>query len=206
MTDTQRFDQIAGTWDEDPARVRLARAVADAIAQQVPLTPAMDVLDFGCGTGLLTLAVQPHVGSVTGVDTSSGMLGVLQRKVQELALSSVATRLLQPADGYAFAGEYDLIISSMTLHHVAELAPLFERFRAHLRRGGRVALADLDLEDGTFHKPEVTDVYHLGFERAGLRAMLASAGFEDLVDSTAFVHHRNNRDYPVFLVTGRLPT
>jgi hypothetical protein len=71
-----------------------------------------------------------------------------------------------------------------------------------LRPGGRIALADLDREDGTFHSSDVTDVFHLGFDRADLKAQLAQAGFDDVSDTTAFVHHRNDRDYPVFLVSG----
>ena len=203
MTDTRRFDQVAATWDEDAGRVRLASAVADAIARQVGLAPTLDVLDFGCGTGLLTLALRPHVRSVTGADTSTGMLSVLERKVLEHGLKSVTTQLLRSADGYAISGDYDLVVSSMTLHHVADLAALFARFREHLRPGGRVALADLDREDGTFHDPDVTDVFHLGFERADLKTLLSEAGFDEPADTTAFVHHRAGRDYPVFLVSGR---
>jgi hypothetical protein len=67
-----------------------------------------------------------------------------------------------------------------------------------------VALADLDREDGTFHKPEITDVHHLGFERRAIRELLAAAGFDGLQDETAFVHRRNDREYPVFLITGRV--
>ncbi|MCX6543773.1 MAG: methyltransferase domain-containing protein [Acidobacteria bacterium] len=204
MIDTRRFDQVAATWDDDPKRVSLANAVADTIVRQVGLAAAMDVLDFGCGTGLLTLALRPNVRSVTGADTSTGMLSVLERKAREQALKLVTTWLLRPDDSYAFPGDYDLIVSSMTLHHVASLAPLFAQFRDHLRPGGRVALADLDREDGTFHRPDVTDVFHLGFDRADLKALLAQAGFDDLADATAFVHHRNDRDYPVFLISGRV--
>ncbi|MGE5198260.1 MAG: methyltransferase domain-containing protein, partial [Rhodospirillaceae bacterium] len=102
------------------------------------------------------------------------------------------------------AGTFDLITSSMTLHHVRDLPGLFRAFRALLRAGGRVALADLDREDGTFHEPEVTDVHHLGFDRAELRQLLSEAGFGELQDATAFVHRRKGREYPVFLVTGRL--
>ncbi len=203
MTDTRRFDQVAATWDEDAGRVRLASAVADAIASQVGLAPTMDVLDFGCGTGLLTLALRPQVRSVTGADTSTGMLSVLERKVLEQGLESVTTQLLRSADGYAISGDYDLVVSSMTLHHVADLAALFARFREHLRPGGRIALADLDREDGTFHSADVTDVFHLGFERADLETLLSEGGFDELADTTAFVHHRAGRDYPVFLVSGR---
>jgi len=132
------------------------------------------------------------------------MLSVLEKKVQRLRLESVATLLLRPDDGYDFKGEFDLVVSSMTLHHVADLTTLFARFHAHLRPGGRVAVADLDREDGTFHTPDVTDVFHLGFDRAELKAQLSHAGFDDLTDATAFVDRRNDRDYPVFLISGRV--
>jgi tRNA (cmo5U34)-methyltransferase len=204
MTDTRRFDQIAANWDADTARVRLANAVAEAIARQIALTPAMDVLDVGCGTGLLTLALQPFVRRVTGADTSQGMLDVLAGKLRDRSLNSVTTLLLRLDDGYALSGTYDLIVSSMALHHVSDLASLFARFHEHLRPGGQVALADLDREDGSFHTPDVTDVFHLGFDRHELKALLAAAGFDDLADTTAFIHHRNGRDYPVFLISGRV--
>jgi len=203
MTDTQRFDQVAGTWDEDPGRVALARAVADAIGCQVGPSASMDVLDFGTGTGLLALAVQPYVRSVTGADTSAGMLEVFERKVRALGLDAVRSCRLDRLESLSAAGTFDLIISSMTLHHVDDLAALFAQFRALLRNGGRLAVADLDTEDGTFHSPDVTDVHHLGFDRADLRAQLAAAGFEDLRETTAFVHRRHGREYPVFLISGR---
>ncbi|MCX6553236.1 MAG: class I SAM-dependent methyltransferase [Acidobacteria bacterium] len=203
MTDTQRFDEAAATWDEDANRVALARAVADTIPRQLGLLPTMDVLDFGCGTGLLTLALQPCVRRVTGVDTSPGMLGVLEQKVRDTGLTSVSTVLLRPEDGIAPAGQFDLIVSSMTLHHVRDLPSLFTQFRSHLHAHGSVALADLDREDGTFHKPEVTDVFHLGFDRREIRSLLEAAGFDDLQATTAFIHRRHGREYPVFLITGR---
>ncbi len=202
MTQTQRFDQEAATWDENPRRVRLAKAVAETIAKQVPLSGALEVLDFGCGTGLLTLKLQPSIGTITGTDTSPGMLEVLRQKVSDQGLDAVASFLLKPGDSYAIKGSYDLIVSSMTLHHVQDLASLFGQFREHLRAGGRVALADLDPEDGTFHG-DTEDVFHLGFERGEIKALLAGAGFVDLEDTTAYEVRRNSRDYPVFLITGR---
>jgi ubiquinone/menaquinone biosynthesis C-methylase UbiE len=202
MEGTQRFDQAAGTWDEDPGRVALAQAVAEQILQRLGPMPDAEVLDFGSGTGLLALALQPHVRRVTGADSSAGMLDVLEQKVRALGLDSVRTYRLDDAHPLAAAGPFDLIASSMTLHHVRDLPALFGTFRSILRPGGRVALADLDREDGTFHRPEITDVYHLGFERGDIRAQLLDAGFEDIQDATAFVHHRNGREYPVFLMTG----
>lgn len=45
------FDKEADAWDENPARVKLANDVADAIITQARPNRGMDVLDFGCGTG-----------------------------------------------------------------------------------------------------------------------------------------------------------
>jgi tRNA (cmo5U34)-methyltransferase len=184
--------------------VRLARAVADEIARQIHLSHDMDVLDFGCGTGLLTLALQPLVRSVTGSDASSGMLDVLRQKVQAQGLANVETILLDREVPLSLDARFHLIVSSMALHHVANLAPLFSRFHEQLEPGGRVALADLDREDGSFHE-DARDVFHLGFERSELQTLLAAAGFVGLDVTTATITRKENRDYPVFLITGRRP-
>jgi len=68
------FDKEATQWDENPARVRLASDVCAAISKSVPLNTSMRVMDFGCGTGLVTLGLAPLVGVMTGVDNSQGML------------------------------------------------------------------------------------------------------------------------------------
>jgi tRNA (cmo5U34)-methyltransferase len=124
--------------------------------------------------------------------------------VAALGLESVKAFRLGQGQPLEAAGTFDLITSSMALHHVRDLPALFSQFRSMLRAGGHVALADLDREDGTFHSPDVTDVHHLGFDRADLRAQLAAAGFEDLRDTTAHVHRRHGREYPVFLISGRV--
>jgi len=75
-----RFDRAAAEWDENPRRTALARSVAEAIIKAVGLHPAMQALEFGCGTGLVTLALAPHLGNLTAIDTSEEMLGVLRKK------------------------------------------------------------------------------------------------------------------------------
>jgi len=91
----------------------------------------------------------------------------------------------------------------MTRYHLRDPTALLSDFRSLLRSNRRVALADLDREGGGFHSPEITDVHHLGFERPEIRGLLSAAGFNAIKDATAFVHRRNDRDYQVFLITGR---
>jgi predicted TPR repeat methyltransferase len=203
MSGTGRFDQAAATWDGEERRVLLARGVTEAIVTRCALPADLDVLDFGCGTGLVALALRPLVKSVTGVDTSRGMLDVLERKVSEQGLDGVHAVLVSPELPLAVPGRFDLVVSSMALHHVADLAPLFARFRDHLHPGGRVALADLDLEDGTFHE-DATGVVHLGFERGAFAALLAAAGFVDVEVETATVTRKAERAYPIFLAIARV--
>ena len=56
MPGTEHFDQAAATWDLTERRVALAHAVVEAITARVRLFGEPSVLDFGCGTGLVTLA------------------------------------------------------------------------------------------------------------------------------------------------------
>jgi ubiquinone/menaquinone biosynthesis C-methylase UbiE len=97
-TEMRDFDKDAARWDEHPTRVRLGQDVASAIAHAVPLGPTMDVLDFGCGTGIVTLQLAASVASVTGVDSSQGMLEVLNAKIDRQGRKNVTTRRLHPGE------------------------------------------------------------------------------------------------------------
>jgi cyclopropane fatty-acyl-phospholipid synthase-like methyltransferase len=201
VSDTDRFDQAAATWDQEDRRVRLAREVAGAIATRIALSGEMRALDFGCGTGLVTLELAPKVGAMAGADTSSGMLDVLAEKARSLGLRVHLIPLDDTGTG-GLGGLYDLIVSSMTLHHIADAPALLQHFSRHLVPGGRVALADLDEEDGSFHE-DATGVHHRGFSRADFQHWLAVAGFSGIHLETVAHSVKGGRDYPVFLATAR---
>jgi tRNA (cmo5U34)-methyltransferase len=198
---TERFDRAATTWDLEDRRVALAHAVAESISVSVPLTQELSTLDFGCGTGLVTLALAPRVGPITGADTSPGMLETLAGKAGALGIP-LRLMLLNPAEIGGLGGPYQLIVSSMTLHHIADVPTLFRRFAQQLHPGGRVALADLDLEDGSFHE-DATGVHHMGFLREQIHSWLEEAGFHEIRLETATVSQKKGKDYSVFLATAR---
>lgn len=198
------FDKKAATWDENPTRVKLAEDVVHAIKQQVTLLPDMDVLDFGCGTGLLAMSVLASVKSVTGVDTSQGMLDVLEAKAKQQGLSNVYTRHLNPGD--RLPGAYDLIVSSMTFHHVENTESLLAQLFQTLKVSGKICVADLDLEPGTFHDDN-TGIFHFGFDRDALRNLFMKAGFSNVKATTATEIIKPNlkgelRPFTVFLMVG----
>jgi len=206
-TGKRDFDKEAAVWDENPARIKLAHDIGSAISDHVPLDTAMNVLDFGCGTGLLTLRLAPLVGSVTGVDSSRGMLEVLEAKIAAQNAANVRALLIDLDAGDTLTGNYDVITSSMTFHHMEKIASVLNQFHRCLVPGGYLCIADLDLEDGGFHGDR-EGVFHFGFDRALLHMALVEAGFDRIMFTTAAEvvksnSHGETRKFPVFLMTAQ---
>lgn len=202
---TSAFDARAQTWDDDPRRRNMAASIFAALEQAVPLRADMAALDYGAGTGLLALALAARVRRVLAVDASAGMLAVLAEKARAAGGVHVETLHADFAQDSLPAGPFDLVASAMTLHHVADVAGLLRKFCALLAPGGHVALADLDLEDGSFHGAGAAGVHHLGFDRAALARQLAAAGFADVRLADAALNEKNGRAYSVFLAAARKP-
>jgi ubiquinone/menaquinone biosynthesis C-methylase UbiE len=206
-TEKRNFDKEAPTWDQEPRRLKLAGEVARAIAEAVQPSLETNVLDFGCGTGLLTLQLQPLVGSITGIDSSQGMLDVLASKVKAQNLTNVRTRCLDLDKGDKLEGTYDLVVSSMTLHHIQDIASVLAQFSRVLRPAGHLCVADLDPDDGQFHSNN-KGVFHNGFPQSQLRQAFAQAGLVDVRYQTAAevakpVKGGEERLFTIFLMTGR---
>jgi ubiquinone/menaquinone biosynthesis C-methylase UbiE len=203
------FDGAAAGWDKEPMRVRLMKAVGEAIVREV--APARDttVLDYGCGTGLLGLYLLPYVRSVTGADNSPGMLEVLNRKIAEGGLSNMKAIRLDLAQDPAPDNRYHMIVTSMVLHHIADPDKTLRAFYKMLLPGGVLCLADLDTEPGTFHPAAaVGGVHHHGFDREELKKRLAQIGFSEAKAVTAVefskpVEAGGEEQFSIFLVTAK---
>ena len=200
------FDQAAATWDNQPQRVPLMRAIGEAIVREAHPAKTMDVLDYGCGTGLVSLFLLPYVRSVTGADSSPGMLEVLKRKIAEGHLDSMRAVLLDLEKDAVPVERYDMIVVSMAMHHIAEVDRVLKAFHAMLQAGGTLCIADLDTEPGTFHPAVAGTVYHLGFDRKAMKERLIGVGFTDPKDHTAVTFNKpvesgGEQTFSIFLIT-----
>lgn len=207
MTETPKrdFDKQAETYDQ-PHAVARADSIASAIRRQVPLTLSMDVMDYGAGTGLVSLALWPYVHSIRAVDSSRGMLSVLRQKVKDLGISNVKTLFCDFESDPLPDQKWDLIISAMTFHHIADVPALLRSMHGMLKPGGVLAVADLDTEDGDFH-PDLTGIRHFGFDREEVKRLFEDAGFGGIEVSTAHkickqVATGETKAFSVFLITG----
>lgn len=197
-----RFDTLAKEWDAAPHHVERTLDVAARIRERVPLS-GKRALEVGAGTGLLSFALAGDLAEIVAVDPSQGMVEALEGKIRSGGIANVrAARCGDDLSG--IDGEFDVAMLQMALHHIPDVDGFLSRMHDRIRPGGRLAIADLDSEDGTFHGPEVDDVHH-GFDRLDLVEKLAAAGFQALSVETVHSMRRavgnSVRDYPIFLVT-----
>lgn len=204
-----RFNQAADKWDENPRRVELAKAVAQAIMKQVPMNNQMMALEFGCGTGLISLELISKLKGVIALDSSEQMIAVLRNKAAEQNISNITTVCgdLTENPEELYGKTFHFIFSSMTFHHIMDTDGILAGLKTHLLPGGYLAIADLDKEDGTFHEDGTEKVHH-GFNREELKVKLEKAGFQNIHFETAHIMRKPNKEneikeYPIFLVTAQ---
>ncbi len=196
------FDKKAGTWDSDPVKIARARAVAEGIRANVPVTPGMTAFEYGCGTGLLSFALQPYVAHITLADSSSGMLAVLEEKIASSGIQNMSFTKLNLVTDPLPQEKYHLIYTLMTLHHILDTDKILRDFYMLLDRSSYLCVADLDKEDGSFHGSDFPG--HKGFDREELRQKAQRVGFQK-VDFTTIFHmakgeSQSRKTFPLFLM------
>ncbi len=163
---------------------------------------------LGVAPGLVSIEIAPLVKRLSAVDTSPEMLAVLQEKIGTFGITNIetsCTNLSASTESALNEQQFELIYSSMTLHHIDDTSAFLNSISALLSLGGIIALADLDLEDGLFHD-DPNEKVHYGFDRKALSALLNGAGLQVMSFETIYTFNKTNRAgiialYPVFLVT-----
>ncbi len=199
-----RFDTAASGWDTPP-RIEIAKNAFAAIRARGLVKEDAHVLDFGAGTGLLAIPLSETAREVIALDTSSEMLRVLQEKCATQHISNIRTIHADIFSPELEIGPFDLIVSSMTLHHVRDTRALLARFYELLVPNGYIALVDLDKEDGTFHSDN-EGVKHFGFDSETLISLAKTIGFSEV--SCEIIHTLQRprggamKGYGIFLLCG----
>ena len=191
------FDKRAQNWDSGDIRVNGAKKIAQAIQKKITLTPEMQIVDFGVGTGLLGFEIAKKVKQVYGVDTSAKMLEKLKEKnSDELNIIPLQQNIIKEPLSQTFDG----LVSSMTLHHVEDLEAFFASIYKNIKENGFIAIADLETEDGTFHSDN-EGVHHFGFKEEELQKIVEKSGFKNVLIENINTIKKPHRDFGVFLLT-----
>ncbi len=163
------------------------------------LLPALDVADFGCGTGVLSVAMARWARRVVAIDQSRQALDEAQKRAAREKVRNVQFleedlhRLSLPS------GKKDLVVLSQSLHHVKTPGAVLREAARILKPGGRIVVLELMPHDERWVKQRLGHL-HLGFTPRRLEADLDRAGFAGLSLET---HARNGSSpFRVFLLTG----
>lgn len=159
------FNHKAESFDS-PKNIFIADLIRQEVEKQIVDFSDKRILDFGGGTGLVTLPLAAQSKSVMLVDISDKMLDQARLKVEKQAIDNVYL-LQQDLLTNPLNQLFDIIVVSRVLHHMPNVEKTLAMFRNHLVEDGQLFIAD-------FVK---TDVNHHGFHLDELEENLSQNGF-----------------------------
>lgn len=141
MSSYEDYGEVSGNYDDTRVAIGGEIIVGALSLGRVPLAETR-LLDAGCGTGTFASLLAPHVGSVSVVDASEGMLAVAEQKLAGVDGTEFHQGTLQqlPFDDDSF----DAVMTNQVLHHIgdqqggdwAQHARVFVEYARVLRPGG----------------------------------------------------------------------
>ena len=140
MTEPTDYDTIAERYaagiDQRPWNALYERPATLAL---LPDVAGKDVLDAGCGHGWYCTWLADHGARVVGVDRSARMAALATARLGARA------RIIHADAGNFCAsladGSFDIVLSALMLHYVADLGGAFAEFSRLLRPGGHLVLS-----------------------------------------------------------------
>lgn len=194
-----RFDEASKTWDLRPASVALANACVENINRVITLKNDAKILEYGCGTGLVSFGLSNETNAVLGMDNSDGMVEQFNKKVADANFSNIKAIKHNIEKEDLPSNEFDLVVINMALHHIKDISTFTKKAYESLKKDGYLSINDLDKEDGTFHKKHNNDgVFHFGFDKDKLEENLKIQGFKIVDYKIVLVDKREDRDFPIF--------
>ncbi|MBN2744316.1 MAG: class I SAM-dependent methyltransferase [Marinilabiliaceae bacterium] len=187
-----RFDKQAQEWDKNPQHLERSKKVAAAMMKLCPTLNGR-ALEFGAGTAILSFLLRESFDEIVMIDNSHEMVNVMTRKVEHAHEQKRMKPIYFNLDEENWTGEsFDVVFTQMVLHHVPDTFKILKRFAAMLKPGGRLFIADLHSEDGTFHDDEF--IGHNGFDLNELTKLLYKASFIDITHENAFIVEKMRKD------------
>ena len=200
------FDQYAKNWDTDK-RINRAKIIANEIGNSIDTDENYSAMEFGCGTGLISFNLYDKFKKITLIDSSKGMIDILNSKINKYKIDNMITNHLDISNENSLDEKFDIIYNSMVLHHIHNTTAIINKFYQLLNNDGYLCIVDLNEEDGSFHKEYPDFDGHNGFNQEELKRILVSDGFDDIESNTFFYDEKvvegKKINYSLFLIKAR---
>jgi ubiquinone/menaquinone biosynthesis C-methylase UbiE len=178
------FDDIAREWDNEK-RIERAKIIANKIKSTISMRQDKSAMEFGCGTGLVSFNLHNEFKNITLIDTSKEMINIANNKIDTLNLNNINTYCGDLVES-KYNDNFDIIYSSMALHHVVDINKLCKEFYNMINCNGTLCIVDLNKDDGSFHKNEIGFNGHNGFSKGWLKSILETNGFSNIKSETFY--------------------
>jgi ubiquinone/menaquinone biosynthesis C-methylase UbiE len=136
------MNRTARFWDRIAKRYA-GRPVADEASYEEKLritreylSPDMNVLEIGCGTGSTALALAPGVGHILATDISANMIEIARGKLQAEGIDNVAFEQSTVEALTVAPGSMDAVLAHNILHLLDDWQSAIPAMRDVLKPGG----------------------------------------------------------------------
>ncbi len=165
--------------------------ILEQIHAAITPTTKMNLLDLGCGPGIVTAALAPKVKEVVAYDLTPEMLNQARKRCQEAGLRNVRFEV-GSAEHLPFEeGTFDRVVTRLTIHHFLDPRCVMDEVVRVTRQGGKVVVADVvsseNEEEAALHNALETlrDPTHVWmFSPTGMLALIKTAGLRITSSST----------------------
>jgi len=142
------FQDWANEYDNTLGKVTRHHKLLDLVVKVSGIKRNARILDIGCGTGLLSLKFLNKTDcTITAIDSSSEMLRIFQEKIDKFNLTEKIHCAQQSAEDMDFnPGQFDIIASTVALHHVKFKEPVITKVYEYLKDGGRFVIGEIDMD------------------------------------------------------------
>ena len=169
---TDNWDDSADTWDTNDDVIYYSEKAYESLVKIINID-GQRILDFGCGTGLLSERMSPLASSVVAIDTSSKMVNVL--KYKKLSnVTPLSTSLTQEliSKNSVFAKKFNIVVASSVLSFVPDYESTLRLLKSALVTDGLLVQWDWLAQDSD---PE------FGLSENTIKNTLTDVGFSDIV-------------------------
>ena len=196
---SNEWDDYASGWDaNDDVRVYAQKAFDSFTRKVAPLISDLSgsrVLDFGCGTGLLTERLAPVCDQIVAIDTSTRMIDVLRNKaieagIHNITVLSVCVDAATITASAELASKFDLIVASSVCSFLPDYEATLADLSSLLKPGGYFVQWDW-MEDMPVTR---------------IRSAFEASGLVDHRIKEEFVMGAGDEPMPVVMAIGRLNT
>jgi len=188
------FEQIAKRYDTEE-RIELAKIIVTEVRPKLRNTKTKSLIDYGSGTGLISLELSDLVDSILLVDSSKQMLEVAQAKITHKGITNSKV-LYSDFTQETPELKADIVLMSLVLLHIPDTKKILQELFNTLNSGGKLIIIDFDKND-KIHHPKV----HNGFSHEELKTRLSEVGFRSIEIKTFYHGNRifMNHDASMFI-------